>query len=123
MQMNPINKETTGARSGSGMNAIHDQISFAVTTGRIEWQKHSLARMLERGLSREAVKQTLLRGSIIENYPDDKPLPSVLVFGLHQGQPIHVVCAFDKASGYCFVITAYTPDSDHFGPDFRQRRT
>jgi hypothetical protein len=48
LTMNPVNNETTGAQSGNGMNAIHDQISFAVTIGSF-WPgfqaKHSLVEI------------------------------------------------------------------------------
>jgi hypothetical protein len=78
--------------------------------------------MLERGISRESVKQTLLNGEIIEDYADDKPFPSALFLGLQEGKPLHVVAAFDERSGECFIVTAYHPDAEHFGLDFRTRR-
>jgi restriction system protein len=42
--------------------------------------------------------------------------------GLLEEKPLHVVAAFDEGSGTCFIITAYRPDEEHFGPDFRARR-
>jgi len=94
----------------------------AVATGAIEWQRHSLERMMERGISRDNVKQTLLTGEIIEDYAEDKPFPSALFLGRQEGIPLHVVAAFDERSGTCFIVTAYYPDEEHFGPDFRTRR-
>jgi len=101
---------------------LHNKIKLAIKQGRVEWQRHALARMMERGLSREAVKQALLTGTVIEEYPDYKPFPGLLVLGWDHGLPVHVVCAFAEASGYCFVITAYRPDLDHFEQDFRKRK-
>lgn len=54
-------------------------IKSAVENGCVEWQAHALARMLERGVSREIVKRVLLEGDVIEDYPDDKPYPSSLL--------------------------------------------
>lgn len=97
-------------------------IKNAVESGYIEWQAHALARMLERGISRKIVKRVLLEGDVIEDYPDDKPYPSSLLIGWFYGKPFHVVAAFDNQSGYCFVITAYKPDLEHFESDYKTRR-
>jgi hypothetical protein len=32
------------------------------------------------------------------------------------------VAALDKGKDYCFIITAYKPDLEHFEPDYRKRR-
>ena|SRR3990172_9432549 len=99
-----------------------DALRNAVATGAIEWQRHSLERMMERRISRDGVKQVLLNGEIIEDYADDKPFPSALFLGWQEGKPLHVVAAFDERSGTCFIVTAYNPDKEHFGTDFRTRR-
>ena len=99
-----------------------DQLRIAIENNNIEWQRHALERMLERGISREIVKKVLLSGELIEDYPDYKPYPSALFLGWTKGEPIHVVAAFDSESGYCFIITAYKPDLEHFEPDFKTRR-
>jgi len=44
-----------------------DLLQNAVKKGYIEWQRHALERMMERGISRETVKEVLLKGEIIEN--------------------------------------------------------
>lgn len=97
-------------------------IKNAVECGCVEWQSHALARMLERGISRGTVRNVLLEGELIENYPDDRPYQSALFLGLVESEPFHVVAAFDKQSNYCFIITAYRPDSEHFESDYRTRR-
>ncbi len=77
---------------------------------------------MERGISRDSVKRILLNGELIEDYSDDKPFSSALFFGLLEDKPLHVVAALDEESGTCFIIMAYHPDEEHFGPDFRTRR-
>ena len=97
-------------------------IQSAVESGTIEWQRHSLERMFERGISREQVKLSIVNGTIIEEYPDDTPYPSALFLGWFEGKPLHVVAAYDKESGRLHIITAYIPDLGHFETDYKTRR-
>ena len=99
-----------------------DKLTDAIQNGMFEWEVHALERMMKRGISRETVKQILLEGEIIEDYPDDKPFPTALLLGWFHGEPFHVVAAFDPLSGYCFVITVYRPDLVHFESDYKTRR-
>lgn len=101
---------------------IRNLLRDAVKKGNIEWQRHVLERMLERKISRGTVKEVLLNGEIIENYPDNKPFPSALFLGWIRSQPFHVVGAFDSLTEWCFVITAYKPDLEHFESDYKTRR-
>jgi hypothetical protein len=39
-----------------------DKLKTAIENGNIEWLKHSLERMFERGISRDSVKEVLLSG-------------------------------------------------------------
>jgi len=99
-----------------------DNLLIALENGCIEWQKHALEQMMERGISRETVKEVLRSGEIVEDYPDDKPYPSGLFLGWIKGEPLHVVAAFDSLTGWCFIITAYKPDVEHFESDYKTRR-
>lgn len=54
---------------------------------KILWTKHCLERMHERDISRADVKNCILTGEIIENYPDDYPNPSCLIFGYNVNNP------------------------------------
>ena len=94
----------------------------AVREGRIEWQRHCLERMLERGLSRSEIVHVLLQGERIEDYPSDRPLPSGLFFGHSGSRALHVVVAFDVSTEKAFIITAYEPNLEQFQPDLRTRR-
>ena len=96
-------------------------ICNAINAGRVLWKKHALERMMERGISRIQVKQAILQSSIIEYYPDDYPIPSVLLSTL-QPKPLHVVVAYDADALQCHVITAYYPDLAHFQADLITRR-
>lgn len=78
--------------------------------------------MLERGISREAVKAVLLLEEVIEDYPEDNPFPGALFFGLPDEKPLHVVAADEAVVKRCFIITVYRPDLEHFEPDYKTRR-
>lgn len=47
---------------------------------KILWTQHCLQRMQERNISRADVKNGIVTGEIIEDYPDDYPNPSCLIF-------------------------------------------
>ena len=96
-------------------------ICNAVKAGRVLWKKHALERMMERAISRSHVKQAILQGSIIEYYPDDYPVPSILLATI-QPLPLHAVVAYDAESQQCHVITAYRPNLTHFEADLIMRR-
>ena len=94
----------------------------AVKRGRIKWQRHALERMMERNIYRSEVKQVLLKGELIEEYIDDHPLPSGLFLKFINKMPLHVVAAVDKETNWCYIVTAYHPDSNHFESDFKTRK-
>lgn len=67
----------------------------------------------------DEVRDTILSGEIIEDYPDDKYSPSCLVLGKTQtGRSLHVQCS---APPRVRIVTAYQPDADEW-IDNRQRR-
>ena len=105
------------------MNGINlTDLRAAISSGNIQWQRHSLERILQRGISRDDVIQTLLSGERIEDYPDSSPLPGGLFFKLIGSRPIHVVAAFNSISQTAFIITVYEADLEHFESDFKTRR-
>jgi len=98
-----------------------ENIIEALEIGNIEWRRHALERMLERGISRSEVKITLRNGEIIENYETDVPFESALFFYIGS-KPIHVVASLDEVTKTIFIITAYVPSTTHFYEDLKTRR-
>ena len=50
-------------------------------------------------------------GKIIEEYPNDKPYPSILIFGeTNSKRPLHIVCAYDNEDCQTIIVTVYQPD-------------
>ena len=78
--------------------------------------------MFQRALSKNTIRRIIVDGEVIAGYPDDFPYPSYLLLGYCEDEPIHIVVAQDKASGQCFIVTAYKPDRDKWSGDFRSRR-
>ena len=99
-----------------------DLVRGAIRARRLEWQRHVLERLVERGIRRSEVLQVILGGELIEGYPDAKPFPSALFLGWSGERPLHAVVAYDSSNDQVYIITAYEPDLEHFEPDFRTRR-
>ncbi len=52
-----------------------------------------------------------LHGEVIEEYQDDSPYPSVLVFGqTFGGDSVHSVWAYNEKKRWAVLITVYRPD-------------
>ena len=68
------------------------------------------------------VLKVILEGEIIEEYLEDKPFPSCLMFKIIEGEPLHVVVSFDEERKKASIITAYKPSLNKFEPDFKARR-
>ena len=94
----------------------------AIVDGNIIWRKHTLEKMIVRGISREEVLGVLENGEIIQSYDYDKPFPSLLMLGFYDERPLHVVAAFDETERMVFVITTYEPDPSIFEPDFKTKK-
>ena len=85
---------------------------------KILWTQHCLQRMQERDISRADVKNGIATGEIIEDYPEDYPNPSCLIFGYNvNGRILHIVAGCDNINIY--IITAYYPDTKKFENDLR----
>ncbi len=97
------------------------RIREALAEGHLLWKKHALERMMEREITRKAVKQVVLEGYVLEVYPDDYPVPSLLI-GALTPEPLHVVLAWDDEHRQCHIITAYRPDREYFEEDLITRR-
>ena len=82
--------------------------------------QHSRKRFVEREITIQDVCDTIKTGEIIEQYPEDYPFPSCLIFGKSKGRVIHVVASIDD--GMIYIITAYNPSLDKWEQDFKTRK-
>jgi len=87
--------------------------------GAVRITVHTIKRCEERCITLKQINRTLVQGSIIKQYPDDKPYPSCLV--LHNlAMPLHVVVSASESELH--VITAYYPDPEIWESDLKDKR-
>lgn len=86
----------------------------------IYWTDHAGKRLIKRGISPNEVIDTLLNGSIIEQYPKDYPFPSCLIYACINNRPLHVVCSIGNDQLY--IITAYEPTQASWDKTFTIRK-
>ena len=87
------------------------------------FRQHAIKRMFERGITETDIDSVLSNGQVIENYPDDHPLPSCLWLGYSNNQPIHIVFADHLQKNERVIITVYQPNPAQWSTDFIKRVT
>lgn len=74
-------------------------------------------------ISEQEVYEAISTGEVIEEYPDDTPYPSALLFGTTEAdRPLHIVCAYDAEGDRAIIVTVYHPDPQRWY-DYRRRKT
>lgn len=100
---------------------ILEGIKSNVRGGKYWFTIHALERRIERNISRIEIEDAILNGKIIEEYPQDKYLPSCLILGYtKEKRPLHIQISCDPA----WVITCYDPSEKpgEWSSDFKHRR-
>lgn len=88
---------------------------------KVFMSEHASNRCAQREITQKDLKNCVMTGEIIEQYPGDFPSPSCLIFGRTvDGRIMHVV-ASDNGE-YSKIITAYIPDTETFENDLKTRR-
>jgi len=83
-----------------------NNIRSRVKAGNYRLTIHAFERCVERNISPEEIKDVILSGEAIEDYPKDKYGPSCLIFGItNEERILHVQCSIDPV----WIITAYDP--------------
>ena len=88
----------------------------------IQWTYHINMRLRERSMTRQMILEPIETYEIIESYPDDKYLPSYLVYAQHGEQHLHILFATDVANRNIRIVTAYFPDIEEWELNFKTRR-
>jgi len=98
----------------------HKVISLAKK--KLLFLPHAIKQMSrpDRMITAEEIREAVLSGEIIEEYPEDQRGESCLVFHGKHNRVIHVVCAPKKE--YLAIVTAYLPKPDQWSPDCKTRR-
>ncbi len=90
---------------------------------KILFLPHAVKQMsrLDRMISTSEVRQTVEKGEVIENYPEDVRGHSCLIMGYgNNRRPIHTVCS--PKEDYLAIITAYLPDPEDWENNFKKRK-
>ena len=82
---------------------------------------HAAERFRQRGIKASDIREAIGNGEIIEQYPDDYPYPSCLIFGKDKNDKILHICMSDEGSS-SRIITAYYPDDTKWNEDFKTRK-
>ena len=83
--------------------------------------QHAVERCRQRKIKMKDIKEVLMNGTIIEQYPQDFPFPSCLIFGYSMEKvPIHIVMSEEGNASR--IITAYIPTLERWEPDYKKRK-
>ena len=89
----------------------------------IEYRVHATQRMFKRSIRDGDVKRLLADGVIIEEYLDDYPFPSILIYGVaHDNRPLHAVVGMDHEFKRLYLITIYEPDPKKWSENYSRRK-
>lgn len=101
---------------------FHQNIKQAILNSRYRISNHAYEQAIEDNLTIDEICDSVINGELIEEYRDDFPLPSCLIYGdSHEQIPIHSVWAYNKDKASAVLITVYRPNPQKW-IDFRQRR-
>ena len=100
-----------------------ESIVESIKSNRVRITDHADEEANNDGISLIEALETISTGEIIEQYADDKPYPSCLIYSkLESGDTIHTVWAFNRATNSSVLITTYRPDPKRW-IDGKIRRT
>jgi len=101
---------------------LSEYLGSALDAWTIEYRVHATRRMFKRRIEEKDLMQLLTVGTIIEDYQDDFPFPSVLVNGVSSdNRPLHAVVGIDDDSCRLYLITIYEPDPEKWSENYNKR--
>ena len=101
---------------------VIEEVIGAIRHDRIRITDHADEEAQADQLSFDEIFASVLQSEVIENYPDDRPLPSCLIYGNSRGEElVHSVWAYNRETGWAALITVYRPDPERW-LDWRTRR-
>jgi hypothetical protein len=99
-----------------------EDIIRAIRHHRIRITDHADEETQADQLTFDEVFVSVVQGEIIEDYPNDRPYPSCLVYGeTFSKEPVHSVWAYNQENQWAVLITVYRPDPKRW-LDWRTRR-
>lgn len=87
------------------------RIIGAIKNERVKVTRHAHKEAEDDWLSYDEILLSVVRGEVIEDYPNDRPYPSCLILGSNlRGMPIHSVWAYNSEDAVAILVTVYKPD-------------
>ena len=109
----------------TGQRLPEDALEFmrrCVRERKVHWTYHVNMRLAGRSISRDEVLNATESYEIIASYPDDKYLPSYLVWAKSDRGAFHVLFAVDVDGDNVRIVTAYRPNHNDWEGDFKSRK-
>jgi hypothetical protein len=79
-------------------------------------------RLKQRLIPRKWILNSVENYLLIESYPEDKYLPSYLVWSKAENVIFHILFAIDVQDGNVRLITAYKPSPEEWTDNMKQRK-
>lgn len=99
-----------------------EEIREKIEAGQYEFSKHAVDQSILRHIAVREIREAVICGEIIEDYPDDKYGPSCLILGYTEAlRPLHIQCSYPSRP-LIKIITLYEPDPNLW-IDFKVRKT
>ncbi len=102
------------------MELTMDMLQTLCRPENIEITLHAAKRLEQREIKLNDVINCIMKGEIIEQYPEDYPYPSCLILGMAlNDQYLHAVVGSDQKR--IWIVTAYYPDRNKWSSDLKTR--
>lgn len=105
------------------MSELLKEIIRLAESGQLRISEHGYDELADDGLSAREVVAGLMRGQVVEDYPDYPKGPCVLVLVEdHVGNPVHALWGIPKGhTSPAVLITAYRPSPGRWDKKFLKR--
>ena len=92
-----------------------EDIADAIRHDRVRITYHADKEARADRLSLDEVYTSVFQGRMIEDYADDRPYPSCLIYGNNfSREPIHSVWAYNQETRNAVLVTVYRPDKNRW---------
>jgi hypothetical protein len=106
------------------MSTILHRVQTLVALGEYLISRHGYRELLADDILTEDVLTGVADALLVEDYPDSRKEPAVLVLQHDRdGRPVHVMWGIPKAEGTpAVLVTAYRPAPELWSEDFMRRK-
>ena len=115
-----------GGEADEGVGRMSEtlrRVQTLVLAGDYRVSRHGFRELAADDIIAEDVLRSIQTAVTIEDYPDSRKEPSVLVLQSDRsGQPVHVMWGVPKEAGRpAILVTAYRPAPERWSADFMKR--